>query len=69
MTTIAEAVAQLNRMTEQVRDLEAHAKMVRTLADELLALVSEVQQDRDKWRRKAETLASERDTWRAVSGR
>jgi uncharacterized coiled-coil DUF342 family protein len=69
MTTIAEAVAQLDRMTEQVRDLEAHAKMVRTLADELLALVSEVQQDRDKWRRKAESLASERDHWRAVSGR
>jgi uncharacterized coiled-coil DUF342 family protein len=69
MTTIAEAVAQLDRMTEQVRDLEAHAKMVRTLADELLALVSEVQQDRDKWRRKAESLDSERDHWRAVSGR
>jgi uncharacterized coiled-coil DUF342 family protein len=56
-------------MAEQVRDLQAHAKMVRTLADELLGLVSEVQQDRDKWRRKAETLASERVTWRAVSGR
>ena len=69
MTTIAEAVAQLDRMTEQVRDLQAHSKMVRELADELLALVSELQQDRDRWRRKAETLASERDTWRTVSGR
>jgi uncharacterized coiled-coil DUF342 family protein len=69
MTTIAEAIQELDRMAEQVRDLQAHAKMVRTLADELLGLVSEVQQDRDKWRRKAETLASERDTWRAVSGR
>ena len=67
--TIAEAIQELDRMAEQVRDLQAHAKMVRTLADELLGLVSEVQQDRDKWRRKAETLASERDTWRAVSGR
>lgn len=69
MTTIAEAVAQLDRMTEQVRDLQAHSKMVRELADELLGMVSQLQQDRDKWRRKAETLASERDTWRAVSGR
>ena len=65
MITIAEAVQQLDRMTEQVRDLQAAA-----LADEkVLALVSELQQDRDRWRRKAETLASERDTWRAVSGR
>lgn len=69
MTTIAEAVAQLNQMTEKVRDLEAHSKMVRELADELLSLVSELQQDRDRWRRKAETLTTERDTWRTASGR